>query len=69
MNDELNTTCLQFSVPRSAFIVPLGVFMTFFKTSTTRRSPFGKSSRLVLVALSLFALTSVAPATTPWQEK
>ncbi len=43
--------------------------MTFFKTSTTRRSPFGKYSILALVALSLFALTAVARATTPWQEK
>src|SRR5690348_11684697 len=43
--------------------------MTFFKTSKTSRFPFVKFSRLALIALSLFAVTSVARATTPWQEK
>src|ERR1700750_659911 len=43
--------------------------MTFFKTSAARRFPFGKSSRLALAALSLFALAAAARAATPWQEK
>ena len=43
--------------------------MTFFKTSTTDSSPFGKSSRLLALAVMFFALTTVARAATPWQTK
>ncbi len=43
--------------------------MTFFKTLITGRFPFGNSSRLVLVALALFSVTTVASAASPWQSK
>src|ERR1051325_2073706 len=43
--------------------------MTLFNASTTRRSPFAKRSRLVLVALALLVTAAAARAASPWQSK
>jgi outer membrane protein assembly factor BamB len=44
--------------------------MTFFNTSKMGRSPFGKSSRLILAAVALFVVAVAgARAAPPWQSK
>jgi outer membrane protein assembly factor BamB len=43
--------------------------MTFFNTSMTGRSPFGKTARAVLAAFALLAAASAARAAAPWQSK
>src|ERR1044071_10042483 len=42
--------------------------MTFFKTSTGRL-PFGKSARVLLAAVAVFAFAAAARAASPWQSK